>query len=82
MGGGSSGAHLKVWAIIFVIVTIQMTTTLRPIIGKSDKLLNLNEKRFFLQYWYEVIDAESNKPYRKIDKSNGEERRGSSYLDE
>jgi len=57
--GGGKGGHLYIWAIIFMLVTLQMTTTLRPIIGKSDDFLNLKEKRFFLGYWSEVMTTEN-----------------------
>ncbi|MBT8045263.1 MAG: hypothetical protein KJO79_09965 [Verrucomicrobiae bacterium] len=57
--GGGRGGHLNIWAIIFILVTIQMTTTLRPIIGESDKFLNLEEKRFFIRYWFEVMEDET-----------------------
>ena len=59
--GGGKGGHLKIWAVIFMLVTLQMTTTLRPIIGKSDtnQFLNLEEKRFFLRYWFEVMAEEN-----------------------
>ncbi|NCF11952.1 MAG: hypothetical protein GWP68_00995 [Verrucomicrobiaceae bacterium] len=50
--GGGQGGHLKLWIIVFILVTLQMTTTLRPIIGKSDELINLEEKHFFLGYWF------------------------------
>ena len=56
--GGTKGGHLKIWAIIFMLVTVQMTTTLRPLIGESDKFINLEEKRFFLRYWFEVMENE------------------------
>ena len=52
--GGGKGGHLHIWAIIFIMVTLQMTTTLRPIIGTSDDFLNLKEKRFFLGHWFET----------------------------
>lgn len=58
--GGGHGSHLAIWAIIFATVTLQMTISLRPIIGKSDKFLNLEEKRFFLGYWLEVMEYEGN----------------------
>ena len=64
--GGGNGGHLAIWAIIFATVTLQMTTSLRPIIGKSDKFLNLKEKRFFLGYCFEVIEDESTSPHRDI----------------
>lgn len=57
--GGGKGGHLYIWAIIFILVTLQMTTTLRPIIGSSDDFLNLKEKRFFLGYWSEAMNGES-----------------------
>jgi len=57
--GGGKGGHLHIWAIIFMLVTLQMTTTLRPIIGKSDHFLNLEEKRFFLVHWFEIMGESS-----------------------
>ena len=52
MGMANTG-HLMVWCIIFLLVTVQMTTTLRPIVGASETLINFDEKKFFLQYWSE-----------------------------
>lgn len=49
--GGRKGPHLIVWSVIFLMVTLQMTTTLRPIIGSSEKFFNTEEKHFFLGYW-------------------------------
>ena len=57
--GGSRGGHLQVWAFIFILVTIQMTTTLRPIIGTSEDFLNLTEKKFFLIHWGELMSGET-----------------------
>ena len=70
--GGGHGGHLKIWAVIFMLVTVQMTTTLRPIIGKSESgsFLNLEEKRFFMRYWYEVIEDESRSPSQSPKKTN------------
>ena len=48
--GMTNTGHLFVWCLIFLLVTIQMTTTLRPIVGESDLLFNFSEKKFFLQY--------------------------------
>jgi len=39
------------WSIILVLTMLQMTTTLRPILGESDTLLT-SEKRFFMVHWY------------------------------
>jgi hypothetical protein len=53
---GSTGAVSKgpfsVWSIIFLLVTLQMTTSLRPILGTSNHLLT-DEKKFFIQHWIE-----------------------------
>lgn len=45
---------IQLWAIIFIITTLQMTTTLRPILGESDTIIT-TEKRFFLIHWGEEI---------------------------
>ncbi len=42
---------VTVWSILFLIVTLQLSTTLRPILGRSDRFLQLDEKRFFLEHW-------------------------------
>lgn len=57
--GGGQGGHLRIWAVIFLLVTLQMTTTLRPILGTSDKFINLEEKHFFLGYWFQIIADEN-----------------------
>ena len=46
--------HVRVWSLIFVVVTLQMTTALRPIIGTSEHWLP-NEKKFFATHWLETI---------------------------
>ena len=56
--GMQSSGHLVIWCGVFLLVTLQMPTTLRPILGKSDQLLNLEEKRFFLHYWTELMTAD------------------------
>jgi len=53
--GMTNTGHLLVWCLIFLLVTVQMTTTLRPIVGESDALFNFEEKKFFLQYWSEEL---------------------------
>ena len=42
-----SQAGVNVWIVIFLLVALQMTTALRPIIGKSDTFFP-TEKKFFL----------------------------------
>ena len=53
---GSTGAISKgpftVWSCIFLVVTLQMTTSLRPILGRSNRFLT-DEKKFFIQHWIE-----------------------------
>ncbi len=41
---------ITIWCIILVLTMLQMTTTLRPIIGESDILLT-SEKLFFMEHW-------------------------------
>ncbi|MCW1925866.1 hypothetical protein OKA05_25125 [Luteolibacter arcticus] len=58
---GSTGAISKgpvtVWSIIFLLVTLQMTTSLRPILGRESWLLT-DEKKFFIQHWIESAGKE------------------------
>ena len=56
--GGSTRNHLKSWSVIFIIVCLQMMTTLRPIVGTSDRFLP-SEKKFFLTHWAETLRDES-----------------------
>ena len=55
--------HLMIWVMIFIVVTLQMSTSLRPIIGTSEDLLP-QEKKFFLQHWGEVLSDEMDPTYR------------------
>jgi len=55
--GMTNTGHLFVWCLIFLLVTIQMTTTLRPIVGESELLFNFAEKKFFLEYWSEQMKS-------------------------
>jgi hypothetical protein len=52
--GGVTGGQMKLWNLIFILVCLQMTTTLRPIIGTSDRFLP-GEKKFFLTHWFETL---------------------------
>jgi hypothetical protein len=49
--------HFHVWTIIFVLVSLQMMTALRPLIGRSDRWLP-QEKKFFVAHWLENISGE------------------------
>lgn len=48
-------SHLTIWMGIFVLVVLQMSTSLRPIVGKFDQFLT-NEKKFFLTHWFEQLE--------------------------
>lgn len=54
--GGTQKGPLLIWSTVFLLVTLQMTTSLRPILGKSDHLLT-QEKKFFLQHWGDTFGA-------------------------
>ena len=59
--GGNQFGPIIVWSIVFLLVTLQMTTSLRPILGRSPEFLT-QEKKFFLQPWGENIDRSLNSP--------------------
>jgi hypothetical protein len=46
---------ITTWCVILILTMLQMTTTLRPIIGESDVLLT-HEKRFFVEHWLNVLE--------------------------
>lgn len=48
-------AGLRVWVTIFLLVMVQMSTAVRPIVGTADTLLP-TEKKFFLKHWFEQLD--------------------------
>ena len=53
------GGGLRVWTIIFVLVLLQMTAALRPILGTSDAFLP-TEKKFFVSHWKDSLKASGN----------------------
>ncbi len=53
--GMSNISHVIIWCLVFLVVTLQMTTTLRPIVGDDGSLFNFEEKKFFLRYWGEQV---------------------------
>lgn len=53
------GDGLRVWVIIFVLVLLQMTAALRPILGTSETLLP-TEKKFFVSHWADSVKASGN----------------------
>jgi hypothetical protein len=49
-----SAAGFRTWAVIFILVAVQMTTSLRPIIGKADTFMPA-QKQFFLSHWIDCV---------------------------
>jgi hypothetical protein len=50
-----STTGLNFWVVIFMLVVVQMTTTLRPIVGTAPTFLP-QEKKFFLSHWSDCIN--------------------------
>jgi hypothetical protein len=44
------------WVLLFLLVTVQMTTTLRPLVGKADTFFPV-EKKFFLKHWGDSMNT-------------------------
>lgn len=61
-----NSAGLFCWTIMFLLVAMQMTTALRPLIGRADTFLP-KEKRFFLQHWADCLDG---KPAKVENRAN------------
>lgn len=55
-----SRAGLGAWVTIFVLVVLQMTTALRPIVGTADTFLP-KEKKFFLTHWKDCLSPPAGK---------------------
>ena len=51
-----SRAGLSTWMVIFVLVAVQMTTALRPIVGSANTFLP-GERKFFVSYWNECLNS-------------------------
>ncbi len=54
----SSSAGFNTWVAIFMLVILQMTTALRPIVGTSDTFFPA-KKQFFLSHWSESLNLEN-----------------------
>jgi hypothetical protein len=56
-----SFAGVQVWVVVFLLVAMQMTTALRPIVGRANSFLPAaSDKKFFVNHWMDCIDAETN----------------------
>ena len=51
-----SQAGFYTWIVIFLLVAVQMTTALRPILGTSSTFLP-TEKKFFLAHWSQCLKS-------------------------
>jgi hypothetical protein len=51
-----SHAGFYTWVIIFLLVAVQMTTALRPILGTADTFFP-TEKEFFLAHWGDCLNS-------------------------
>lgn len=47
---------VKLWWCIFLLVSMQMSTTLRPLLGRSEHLIQ-TEKMFFLDHWMQTLES-------------------------
>jgi len=54
-----SHAGFHTWVIIFLLVALQMTTALRPILGTADTFLP-TQKQFFGTHWADCLKASDN----------------------
>lgn len=60
--GMTDGMHLWIWCFMFLLVTLQVSCALRPIVGTAETLLP-KEKKFFLQHWADHLNHETgNRP--------------------
>ena len=49
-----SRAGVGIWMVVFLFVALQMTTALRPIVGRADTFLPV-EKKFFIGHWADCL---------------------------
>ena len=49
-----TNAGFNTWVIIFLLVLLQMTAALRPLLGTSPDFLPV-EKKFFLTHWFDCM---------------------------
>ncbi len=56
-----SNAGLGTWMVLFVLVAVQMTAALRPLVGKAPTFLP-TEKKFFLTHWGDCLKGAPTAP--------------------
>jgi len=60
-----SHAGFYTWVVIFLLVAVQMTTALRPILGTANTILP-TEKQFFVSHWGDCLKATSKEMKSKV----------------
>jgi len=45
---------LRIWSLMFVVVTLQLATNLRPLVGAYEGV-GLADKQFFLDHWFDSL---------------------------
>lgn len=55
---GKGRGYFVFWTGIFIVVTLQMSTSLRPIIGPAEDTFFPQEKKFFLTHWLDTLDGD------------------------
>lgn len=55
--GATTGAPIRLWCFIFVLVCLQMTATLAPLLGPAESFFEPG-KRFFLTHWVDSLSAD------------------------
>ena len=53
-----SAAGIYLWVIVFLLVALQMSTALRPLIGTGETFFP-TKKKFFLTHWGEHLNGSS-----------------------
>jgi hypothetical protein len=58
-------AGFRTWVVIFVLVALQMTTALRPVLGTSKTFLP-PEKKFFVAHWGDCLKGQDEEPKSEL----------------
>lgn len=69
--GMTDSMHLWIWCLMFLLVTLQVSCAIRPILGKADTFLP-QEKKFFLQHWADNLNQETRSAKPVAARSRGE----------
>lgn len=65
---GSRSGGWGVWVVIYLFVALQMTTALRPIVGRADTFLPpATEKKFFIGHWIDCMNSPSTPPRKPVE---------------